>query len=356
MEISHNWPSILTKLDLREDLSKAEATWAMEQMISGGADADLVAKFLLAMRTKGESAAELSGFIDVMLQNAISVPVSSNAVDIVGTGGDQLGTVNISSMAAIVAAASGVPVLKHGSRSASGKTGSSEFFEALGVKLELAPGRIAEIFDLLGLGFFFAPLFHPALKNVAAIRKELGVPTTFNFLGPMVNPVQPVATALGVAKADIVEKLTDQLVLRGRSAIVFRGDDGLDELTTTTNSYVNLVHQGQQVSQTFDPASLGLEKASIEDLIGGNARQNAETAVRLFSGELGEKHPIFEIVALNAAVAMSSYDLSQSDSISEFDFHESMTSRLTDATIALANGSAMTLLDRWVEESNRTPA
>lgn len=182
--------------------------------------------------------------MEVLLEHALPVPVSNDAVDIVGTGGDQLGTVNISSMAAMVAAATGVPVLKHGSRSASGKTGSSEFLEALGVKLELTPERIAEIFQKIGLGFFFAPLFHPALKNVAPIRKSLGVPTTFNFLGPLVNPVQPLATALGVANPEVLPRITDQLASRERTAIVFRGKDGLDELTTTTNSYVNLTKGG----------------------------------------------------------------------------------------------------------------
>lgn len=352
MNSSLSWQRLLEKLDADQDLTKVEAGWAMENMISGESDADTVAAFLVALRSKGESSEELSGFVEVLLKNALPVPVSNDAVDIVGTGGDQLGTVNISSMAAMVAAATGVPVLKHGSRSASGKTGSSEFLEALGVKLELPPERIAEIFQKIGLGFFFAPLFHPALKNVAPIRKSLGVPTTFNFLGPLVNPVQPLATALGVANPEVLPRITDQLAIRERTAIVFRGKDGLDELTTTTNSYVNLTKGGTVKSLNFEPSDLGIKKAKLGDLIGGDATQNARIARDLFAGNLGENTPIFEIVALNAAVAMVAYDLSKEENIDSLDFLGRMDIRFREASVSIRSGAAQKLLDLWVEESN----
>lgn len=353
MDSQFTWPDLLKKIDAKTNLTNSEARWAMENMISGTSDPDLIGKFLLSLKAKGESTEELTGFVDVMLANAIPVPVSSDAVDVVGTGGDQLGTVNISSMAAIVAAASGTPVLKHGSRSASGKTGSSEFLEALEIKLDLAPARIAEIFSVLRIGFFFAPLFHPALKNVAQIRKNLGVPTTFNFLGPLVNPVQPQATALGVANQDIFGKIADQMAVRNRTAIIFRGQDGLDELSTTSNSYVKLVKDGSLRSLEFNPEDIGLKKANIADLIGGDAAENARIANDLFQGKLGDDHPIFQIVALNAAVAMAAYKLSALEKTESFDFATVLSNCYTKAANALSSGAAEKLAQRWVEESNR---
>jgi len=348
-----NWEIILGKLHSKQDLLKAEAVWAMQEMMSGEADSDVVASFLVALRAKGESPAEISGLVDVMLANSVKVPVSDDAVDIVGTGGDQLGTVNISTMAAIVTAACGVPVLKHGSRSASGKTGSSEFLEALGIKLDLAPERLAEIFAKLGITFFFAPLFHPALKHVAPIRKQLGVPTTFNFLGPLANPVQPLATALGVANAAIMGIICEQMAQRDRTAIIFRGNDGLDELTITGNSSVILVKNGQTESLEFDPNLIGITRADISALIGGDAAENAGIARQLFSGKLGDSHPIFQIVALNAAVAMAAYQLAQSEDLADFNFLETMKTKYLEASNAISQGSAAEKLQAWVEESNK---
>lgn len=352
MNSSLSWQDLLTKLEAKTDLSISEASWAMEAMMSGTSDPALVGTFLLALKDKGESTEELTGFVDVMLANALPIPVSPNAVDIVGTGGDQLGTVNISTMAAIVAASAGIPVLKHGSRSASGKTGSSEFLEALGIRLEVSPDKIAEIFVMLGIGFFYAPLFHPALKHVAPIRKQLGVPTTFNFLGPLVNPVQPEATALGVANPDVLGKIADQMAVRNRTAIVFRGKDGLDELTTTSSSYVNLVKDGVLLSFDFDPQELGLKKAQMSELIGGDPSENARIARELFRGNLGENHPVFQIVALNSAVAMAAYELGEAKSIQNFDFGAAMSTNYKAAASSLLSGAANSLVERWAEESN----
>lgn len=343
------WSQILGKLLARENLTRSEASWAMGEMMSGKATDAQIAGFLLALRSKGEIPEEISGFVDVMLQNSVKVPVSDTAVDIVGTGGDQLGTLNISSMAAIVAAATGYPVLKHGSRSASGKTGSSEFLEALGINLSVSPERLAQIFDQLGIGFFFAPLFHPALKNVAQVRKELGVPTTFNVLGPLANPVQPIATALGVANKTTLPLIVGDLVNRGRTALVFRGEDGLDELTTTGPSQLYIISAQNVQEVTFDPESLGIKRTSLKSLIGGNPEQNAQIAMNVFSATEGES-PVTDIVCLNAAAAMTAFDLALNQ---DFSFKASMTENYQRAHQALLEGKVKQKLDSWVEESHR---
>jgi len=318
--------------------------------MAGNATDSQVGGFLLALRSKGETSEEISGFVDVMLEHSVKVPVSNSAVDIVGTGGDQLGTVNISTMAAIVTAAAGYPVLKHGSRSASGRTGSSEFLEALGVKLDLSPERLTEVFEQTGIAFFFAPLFHPALKNVAPLRKELGVPTTFNFLGPLANPVQPIATALGVANQAILPVVAGELVNRGRTAIVFRGQDGLDELTTTGTSQLYIIKDKAVEEIEFSPESLGISLSRIDDLIGGDAEQNAKTAKALFAGNLGE-NPILDIVCLNAAAAMTAFDLAQT--AGTFNFQETMSKSYRTAREVILEGKAALKLSQWVEETNK---
>lgn len=350
MNSTQTWSNILGKLAQKTHLSRDESQWAMQQIMSGDAAKPDVIKFLLDLRAKGETNQEIAGFVDIMLQNSIKVPVSQDAIDIVGTGGDQLGTVNISTMAAIVIAACGFPVLKHGSRSASGKTGSSEMLEALGVRLDLTPEQLASVFRHTNITFFFAPLFHPALKHVAPIRKEMGVPTTFNFLGPLANPVQPLATALGVANPDLVELMAAELSQRGRSGIVFRGSDGLDEMTITGNSLVLLVHSGAVSELIFDPETLGIPRASVSDLIGGDAQHNARVARALFEGNLGENDPIAAIVALNAAVGISAYKLSKS-TIEAFDFQSEMKSNFKLAQDAISSGKANAKLDQWIAAS-----
>ena len=350
-----NWKSIFNKLTSREDLDIDQARWAMTQLISNEATPAQVGGFLLAIRTKGESVGELSGFVDVLLEHAVKPLLSPDAIDIVGTGGDQLGTVNISSMAAILASAAGYPVLKHGSRSASGKTGSSEMLEALGVNLELSPDQLAQVFEKVGISFFFAPLFHPALKNVGPIRKELGVPTTFNYLGPLANPVQPVATALGVANASVAPLMAAEMASRSRSAIVFRGSDGLDELTTTGPSTVWVVSGGKVTESTFDPESLGIKKAQISDLIGGDAAENAAIARVILapvSDLTGEQHSIRDIVALNAAAGIAAYELSKSTS--GFDLNVELKKAFDLCTETIANGKAIAKLEAWISATQNT--
>jgi anthranilate phosphoribosyltransferase len=355
MSSEPNWKSIFNKLTSREDLDIDQARWAMTQLISNEATPSQVGGFLLAIRTKGESVQELSGFVDVLLEHAVKPPLGSDAIDIVGTGGDLLGTVNISTMAAILVSAAGYPVLKHGSRSASGKTGSSEMLEALGVNLELSPEQIAQVFEKVGISFFFAPLFHPALKNVGPIRKELGVPTTFNFLGPLANPVQPVATALGVANASVAPLMAAEMASRGRSALVFRGSDGLDELTTTGSSTVWVVSGGKVTESIFDPESLGIKRSQISELIGGDAAENAAIARVILSpvSELtGEQHSIQDIVALNAAAGIAAYELSKSNL--GFDLRSELKKAFDICRETIANGKAIAKINSWVSATQNT--
>jgi anthranilate phosphoribosyltransferase len=348
------WPNILETLNQKRDLSRAQATWSMQQIMAGSATDEQMEEFLLTLRSKGEDVVELSGFVDVMLENALSIPVSNDAIDIVGTGGDQLGTVNISSMAAIVTAACGYPVLKHGSRSASGKTGSSEMLEALGIRLDLTPEQLAEVFKKAGITFFFAPMFHPSLKNVGPTRKKLGIPTTFNFLGPLANPAQPIATALGVANEVMAPLLAAEMASRGRTALVFRGSDGLDELTTTGKSKIMVVFGGKVTEHSFNPADLGIPQASVEQLLGGDATDNAATTRGVFGENIefkGDRNAIQDIVALNASAGMTAYELNKTSNISEFDLLGSLKIHYLQAQEAINDGTALAKLNQWVDLS-----
>lgn len=343
-----NWPQILGALLAGEDLAREDASWAMREIMSGAATPAQIGAFMLALRSKGETVAELSGLVDVMLENSVILDTGSDAVDIVGTGGDLVGTVNISSMAAVVTAAAGMPVLKHGSRSASGKTGSSEMFEVLGIRLDLAPAQVAEVFREVGITFFFAPVFHPAMRHVAPIRKELGIPTTFNFLGPLANPAQPIATALGVSNPVIAPLMAQELAQRGRSGLVFRSEDGLDELSTTSKSAIWQVSEGQVSQFVLDPVALGLEKVEIRDLLGGDARENAEVAQKLFEGELnGRFRAIRDVVILNAAGGIVSYNLAKNSTLATQDLESRFQSAIALADSALASGAALDKLVAW---------
>jgi anthranilate phosphoribosyltransferase len=349
-----NWPAILGKLLLKNDLERSEANWAMREIMAGDATEAQVGAFMMALRSKGETVAELSGLVDVMLQNAVILGTGPDAVDIVGTGGDLHGTVNVSSMASILTSATGIPVMKHGSRSASGKTGSSEMLEVLGVRLDLSPVRVAEIFKECGITFFFAPVFHPAMRHVAPIRKQLGVPTTFNFLGPLANPAQPIATSLGVADPFIAPLMAAEMAARGRTALVFRGDDGLDELTTTGNSHIWQVSGGEVREYTLDPAKFGLKRANLEQLIGGDAQENAEVTNKLFAGErAGNFDAIRDIVILNAAGGVVSYELAKDASRAEVDLDLRFDDAILRVTRALESGAARAKLTEWIAATQK---
>jgi anthranilate phosphoribosyltransferase len=344
-----SWPLVLGRLLEKTALDRASASWAMNQIMAGEATEAQVGAFMIALRSKGESVDELAGLVDVMLERSVMLDTGNDAVDIVGTGGDLVGTVNISSMASVLTASAGVPVMKHGSRSASGKTGSSEMLEVLGIRLDLSPEKVAHVFREVGVTFFFAPVFHPAMRHVAPIRKQLGVPTTFNFLGPLANPAQPIATSLGVANASIAPLMAAEMAARGRTALVFRGNDGLDELTTTDDSQIWQVSGGDVVEFSLDPRKFGLKRAEREQLIGADPHHNAQVARDLFDnitdGNLGA---IRDIVVLNAAAGVVTYELAKDATRSDVDLDVRFEDAIERVIRALESGAARAKLSQWI--------
>src|SRR6266852_2146557 len=265
-----SWRALIGALIRGETLSPDEAAWAMNEIMEGAATPVQVAGFGVALRMKGETPGELAGLAEVMLRKATPISVPGDLVDLVGTGGDGAHTVNISTMGAIVAAAAGARVAKHGNRAASSACGAADVLEALGVVITLPPEATARLVQEVGIAFLFAPLYHPALRHTAVPRRELGVPTVFNFLGPVANPARPQAQAVGVADPRMGPVLAGVLADRGCSALVFHGDDGLDELTTTGPSTVWVVHDGTVGETKFDPAEIGVDRSQPADLVGGD--------------------------------------------------------------------------------------
>src|SRR5665811_590474 len=291
------WPTIFTELLSGHHLGAIESGWAMNQIMSGDASAVQVAGFLMALRAKGETVEEMRGLADMMLAHASRIEVSGTTLDIVGTGGDRAHTVNISTMASLVAAASGVRVVKHGNRSASSSSGSADVLEALGINLTLHPSDVAAVVEKTGITFCFAQQFHPAMRHAAAPRRDLGIATAFNFLGPLTNPAQPTYAAVGVADARMAPLMAGVFAGRGKDAAVFRGDDGLDELTISTTSTVWWVRKGTIREYDVDPRSVGLELHPLETLRGADAAYNAQVVRDVFAGAVG---PIRDAVVLNA--------------------------------------------------------
>ncbi len=346
---SQTWPAVLGALLADENLSVGDASWAMEEIVSGNASAAQLAGFLVALRAKGETVDEIVGFRDAALAHSVPLAVNPMALDIVGTGGDRYGTVNISTTAAIIAAASGVPVVKHGNRSASSASGSSDVLAALGLNLSLSPERVAEVFGEVGITFVFAALFHPGFKHAAAVRSELGVPTVFNFLGPMCNPARPEASAVGVAQLDRVPLFTGLFQTRGATALVFRGDDGLDELTTTGHSRLWEVSRGTVKEHDLDPRDLGIPRAKLGDLVGGEPEYNARVLEATLAGEAG---PVRDIVLLNAAAGIVAYQLAVNPALAEESILERFASALAVAASTVDTGAARAKLDAWIAASS----
>lgn len=341
----YSWPEILTAVLDRRDLSVSESTWAMRQVMEGRATPSQLGGFLLALRAKGETVDEIVGFRDAILEAALPLHVPADVLDIVGTGGDRFGTVNVSTMSAIVAAATGVPVVKHGNRAASSASGSSDVLGALGVDLTLAPERVAEVLAEAGITFAFASAFHPGFRHAGPTRSELGVPTVFNFLGPLCNPARAEANAVGVANLDRVPLITGVFQTRGATALVFRGDDGLDELTTTGHSRVWEVSRGDVHEHDLDPRDLGIPRADISDLLGGDAAHNAKVVHRLLDGEKG---PVRDIVLLNAAAGIVAYELFRDAGQVQYPIVERLGAARDRAAAAIDSGAAADVLARWV--------
>ncbi|WP_251449507.1 anthranilate phosphoribosyltransferase [Microbacterium sp. Marseille-Q6648] len=342
----YTWPDLLTSLLERRDLSVSESTWAMRRVMAGEASPSQLAGFLIALRAKGETIDEVVGFRDAILEAARPLPVDAAVLDIVGTGGDRFGTVNVSTMAAVVAAASGVPVVKHGNRAASSKSGSSDVLAALGVDLTLSPEAVAQTLAEVGITFAFAAAFHPGFRHAGVTRAELGVPTVFNFLGPLCNPARAEANAVGVAQLERVPLITGVFRTRGATALVFRGDDGLDELTTTGHSRIWEVSRGDVHEHDLDPRDIGIPLADIDDLLGGEPAENAQVVHRVFDAEPG---PVRDIVLLNAAAGMVAYRLFQDTGQVQRPIVERLAEAKVDAAAAIDSGAAAAKLAAWAE-------
>jgi anthranilate phosphoribosyltransferase len=332
------WPALLTRLLAREDLSAADTAWAMREVMAGEATPAQIAAFAVALRAKGVAPQELSGLATEMLAQATPVELPLASVDIVGTGGDGAHTVNISSMAAVVTAATGVPVAKHGGRAASSSSGAADVLEALGVVIDLPAAAVARCVEEAGIGFFFAPVFHPGMRHAAVPRRELGIATVFNFLGPLTNPARPAAAAIGVADPRMAPVVAEVLAERGTRAVVFRGDDGLDELTTATTSSAWLVREGEVVPDRVDPAALGVPVSGVDALRGGDPAFNAEVFRRVVDGERG---PVRDAVLLNAAAALVAFDERS------VRLHDALATGMERAAAAVDDGRAAALLERW---------
>jgi anthranilate phosphoribosyltransferase len=340
---ARTWPGVLTPLLSGEHLGADDTAWAMDRIMSGEATDVQIAGFAVALRAKGETVDEVTGLVRAMYEHAHTIHVPGHTVDIVGTGGDMAKTVNISTMSAIVVAGTGAKVVKHGNRASSSASGASDVLEKLGVNLELTPQRVVAVAEEAGITFCFAVKFHPALRYAARARKELGTQTTFNILGPLTNPARVRSQAIGVADAKMAPIVAGVLAGRGNSALVFRGDDGLDELTTTATSRVWIVRDGTVREQAFDPRDVGLDLVPVEALRGADASYNADVARRLLEGETG---PVRDAVLLNSAAALVALDPGEGT------LNEQLAAKMARAAESIDSSAAKQALERWVAASN----
>ncbi|MDT0195542.1 anthranilate phosphoribosyltransferase [Arthrobacter sp. AB6] len=336
----NSWPRLISALIGGTDLTADDTSWAMDTIMSGEATPAQIAGFLVALSSKGETVEELSGLVAAMLAHARPVTISGEKLDIVGTGGDQLNTVNISTMAALVAAGAGAKVVKHGNRAASSSSGSADVLEALGVRLDLTVDEVARNAEEAGITFCFAQVFHPSFRHTAVPRRELAIPTAFNFLGPLTNPANVQASAVGVANARMAPLVAGVLAQRGSRGLVFRGNDGLDELTTTGPSTVWEIRDGRVTELTFSPQDLGIRLATVEQLRGGNAEVNAAVVREVLAGKEG---PARDAVLVNAAAGLVAFDQS-----AEGPFLDRMRTAFARAAESIDTGAAAAVLGKWV--------
>jgi anthranilate phosphoribosyltransferase len=356
--VSHpsTWPSVLSHLLAGVDLSHDEASWAMTEILSGNATPSQIGGFAMALRAKGESAAEVAAFVDVMLAHALVVqrPHGPEVVlDVVGTGGDQSGSVNISTMAALVCASMGAPIVKHGNRAASSQTGTADVLEELGVSIDLSPEDVARCVHEVGFGFCFAPNHHPSLRYAGPTRRELGVPTVFNILGPLTNPGLATTALVGCANPVLAPVMADVLHRRGVSAVVVRSDDGLDEISTGAITTAWDATGAQVEVVRIDPPALGVALVDRQLLRGGDRERNA-VLLRLALGGKDVAGPdadavkaIREVVALNAATAMAAFQAVGQTAVTPL--LERIALHLPATRDAVVSGQAMELLERWAQ-------
>ncbi|MDR2378001.1 MAG: anthranilate phosphoribosyltransferase [Bifidobacteriaceae bacterium] len=343
------WPDLIAALLGGNDLTSADAAWAMNEVMSGNASPVQLAGLLVALRAKGETVEELRGLAAAMLEHARPIDLPQDAVDIVGTGGDRAFTVNISTMAALVIAGAGTKVVKHGNRAASSKSGSADVLEALGVNLGLTAARIRQVFDEVGVAFLFAQAFHPSMRHAAVARRDLGVATVFNFLGPLTNPARPRAAAIGCADQAMAPLMAGVLAGRGGSALVFRGArDGLDEMAATGPIQVWEARGGEVAASLLEPGGdLGLAPIALADLRGGDAAENAAVARRVLDGQGG---PIRQTVLLNAAAGLVAGG--GRAGLTDGPLASRLRAGMDLAAESVDSGAAARVLDRWIEASN----
>ena len=342
------WESNISRLDSGLDLETADVQWCMNEILTGNADIDVIKRFLLALKAKGETAEEVGALVTQMYQHCGPITITERAVDTVGTGGDGAHTINISTTAAIIAAAAGVKVVKHGNRAASSKSGAADLLEALGININLDGVGVEKTFAQLGIGFCFAPVFHPAMRFAAPARKELGTPTVFNILGPLANPAKPQAAAIGVANDRMHLVMAQVLADRGVDGFVFRGDDGLDEITLATTTSVLTIGGGEISSALLDPLDFNIQRAPIAALVGGDSTENARITTAIFAGEKGAPR---DAVVLNAAAAIAAYE-------ARFDLnlHNRMALGISRAVDAIDSGAATRLVTQWAELTQKLGA
>lgn len=337
------WPHLLNALLRGEELTTADTAWAMDEIMTGSASPAQIAAFAVALRAKGETPAELAGLVEAMLGRSVPVVLSEDlrraALDVVGTGGDLAHTVNISTMTALVVAGAGVRVVKHGNRAASSLCGTADLLEFLGIPLDLGPEQVARCVEEAGIGFCFAARFHPGMRHAGPVRREVGVPTFFNFLGPLTNPARPRAGAVGCFDSRMAPVMASVFAARGDSAIVMRGEDGLDEFTTAAPTRVWVAQGGTVREAVLDATDLGVPRSTLADLRGGDAAYNAGVARRLLAGETG---PVRDAVLVNAAAALATQGPLDGD------LTEALRAGLDRAAESIDSGAAAASLDRWI--------
>ena len=339
------WPGVLTGILAGTSLTAGQAEVVLGQVLAGHAAPSQIAALAVALRAKGESVEEMTGFVRAMAAHAVplGLPDGTDVIDTCGTGGDRLRSINVSTIAALVVAATGAKVCKHGGRASSSAVGAADVLEALGVVADLGPNGVARCIDEVGMGFCFAPRFHPAMRYAAPVRRELGIPTVFNYLGPLANPGRARYQVVGVSNPAMADKMLGVLAANGaRRAMIVYGDDGLDELSTTGPSTVHelvAAADGRYETSQYrvDPADLGFAPAAIEDLRGGDAHFNAEAIRRVIAGDAS---PHRDIAVLNAAAALTvigrSADLASGVSLASAVIDDGRATRVLDALVRVS--------------------
>lgn len=342
--LSASWESVLTALADGADFNSSSASWVMGEVMQGRATDAQTAGLLIGLAMKSPTTEEVIGLRNAALQYAGPVTIGPDAVDIVGTGGDPYGVTNISSVAAVIVAAAGVPVIKHGNRAASSVSGASDLLGTLGVDVMASAKQIEDTFTHEGIAYLHAASFHPGFRHAAQVREELGVPTIFNLLGPLCNPARPNATAIGISANQPLDIAAGVFQRRGATALVYRDELGIDKLTTIGGNQVVEIFNGEQRLHEIDPRDLGLPKGNLSDILGGSPVENATVARKIFDG--GD-HPTRDTILLNASAAVVAYELSRDSEQSRIPILDRFAMAYLRLSEVVSSGQAKNKLDRW---------